>query len=85
VFQWFKATGATQSKKKRVFGHFKTSVDLAEQKVGEWKHFLRDFRKSMQNKEVCTLWGKSKMAKMITISIFGHQNLMIFATVFTFS
>ena len=40
----------------------------------------------MQNKEVCRLWGKSKISKMITtFSIFGHPNLMMFTTFFTFS
>ena len=32
VFQWFKATGATQIKKKRAINHWKYPVDLAEQK-----------------------------------------------------
>ena len=39
----------------------------------------------MQNKEVCTLWGKSKMSKMNNnFATFGHQKVKIFTTIFTF-
>ena len=39
----------------------------------------------MQNKEVCTLWGKSKMGKMNNnFATFGHQKVKIFTTLFTF-
>ena len=39
----------------------------------------------MQNKEVCTLWGKSKMSKMNNnFATFGHQKVTIFTTLFTF-
>ena len=81
----FKATAATQSKKKRVFDHLKTPVDLPEKKWKSWKNFLRDFRKSMPNKEVCRPWGKSKMSKMNNnFATFGHQKVKIFTTLFTF-
>ena len=39
----------------------------------------------MQNKEVCRLWGKSKMDKMNNnFATFGHQKVTIFTTLFTF-